>query len=99
MATEPSNPLHIIGDRFVLCRWHLITGPYVEDSDRSLENLCSRIPEHLNDYDSDTLSVCEVKDSIWKKNKRDPSDTRPLQLKTLFEIEHYADPGEEEEEG
>ena len=89
MARDGSEPL----DRFVLCRWSLTYGCMVEESSGDLEGLLAKIPEHLNGGESGTLAVCEV--MSWRGSDRWELDVH--EYETLYQIEYYEDPSEEEE--
>lgn len=82
-------------DRFILCRWNIIYGCMVETSGNSLETLLSEIPEHLHDGDDDTLCVCEV---ISWRGDDDMNELDVHESTTLYQLEHYADPSEEDED-
>lgn len=82
-------------DRFILCRWDLIYGCMVETSGPNLEALLSEIPEHSHDNDDDTLCVCEV---ISWRGDTDMNELDVHEYTALYQIEHYADPSEEEDD-
>ena len=82
-------------DRFILCRWNLIYGCMVETSANTLPQLCQDIPEYLCDGDDETLCVCEV---ISWRGDADMNDIEPHEVETLYQLEHYADPSEDEDE-
>lgn len=84
----------VIGDRFALCRFHLVHGTIVEDTDNNLGSLLSRTPDYIDSGNDEVLSVCEI--GGWKVSKHDPSDLIPVSVRTIYEIHHYDDPYEEQ---
>ena len=82
-------------DSFILCRWHLIYGPMVETSGPNLAELMREIPDYLHDGDDETLCVCEV--FSWRGDA-DMNELDPHELETLYQLEHYLDPSEEDDE-
>ncbi len=88
----------IPGDRFILCRFGLVHGCMVLDSGNNLAVLLENVPEHLDELESERLSVCEV--GRWLSNPHDYGDpfaAKPDDVTTLYEIVHYADPSDEDE--
>lgn len=89
------------GDTFILCTFglSLVRSPgcdvNVLDSNNNLSELCKSIPEHL-EMEGDRLSVCRV--GRWVAPESDISDTRPLDLETIFEVEPYEIEAMEDEE-
>ena len=82
-------------DRYVLCRWDLIHGCMVETSGNDLAELMMEVPDFLTESEDERLSVCEV--MSWRED-RDSQEMEPHEIETLYEVHHYADPAEEEEE-
>ena len=70
--------------------------PLVLESSDSLADVCAKIPEHITS--DENLSVCEVVKGKWVLDPRDPSDSRPPKVVTLYELEHYSDPADEDED-
>jgi hypothetical protein len=87
----------VIRDRFILATFpKLFRGrPLVLESSDSLTDLCSKIPEHITA--DEKLSVREVVECKWLIDPRDPSISRPLRTVILYELEHCADPSDEDE--
>lgn len=82
-------------DRYVLCRWNLIYGCMVEASNNDLAELLMEVPDFLSENEDERLCVCEV--MSWREDQADWS-MDPHEIETLYEIHHYADPTEEDEE-
>lgn len=82
------------GDRYILCRFDIRWGCIVEASSDNLDDVLKEIPEHLNDGEDSTLSICQVNSWIGY----DGNELDPLEPRTLYEIHHYADPDESEDE-
>jgi hypothetical protein len=83
------------GDRWALIRWSFRYGPMIEDSHRDLGKLLAAIPDCIHDGYSERLSVCEVLE--WVMDTKIGHDYIPTKIKTLYEIEWYADPEDEVE--
>ena len=84
------------GDRFILARFSVGFGCMVEESSNDVGDVLSKVPDHIHDSDDQTLSVCEV--AYWVLDPEDPSDGTPCDVTTLYQIQHYADPSDEEDE-
>jgi hypothetical protein len=84
------------GDRFILCTFSLTFGCMVEESSNNLGEVLSKVPDHIHEDGEDRISVCEV--AYWILDPSDPSDGTPCGVETLYEVQHYADPSEEEDE-
>jgi len=83
------------GDRFVLCTFSLFGGgvPTVLEQSDDIQKLCATIPN----YWEEELSICEVVDSEWVTSHNDPTDSNPVQVRTLFEVSMNEFPTEDEE--
>lgn len=84
------------GDNWALIRWSFRYGPMIQESDADLDKLLAQIPAQLNAGDEDRLSVCEILEWVVDK-EGDPTDYIPSKIRTLYEIDWYADPSEDEE--
>jgi len=89
---DSKSSIAVEGDRYILCRFNLHYGTIVEDSSNFLEEMLRSIPNFFCGDDSEDLYVCEVYE--WCQSSRDPSDSNPSKMKTLFKIEHLNDPSE-----
>ena len=85
------------GDSWALIRWSFRYGPMIQESDADLGKLLAEIPAHLNEGEGERLSVCQILEWVVDK-EGDPTDYIPSKIRTLYEIDWYADPGEDEEE-
>jgi len=85
------------GDSWALIRWSIRYGPMIEESGDDLGKLLAETPVHLNETDEERLSVCEVLEWVVDK-EGDPTDYIPSKIRTLYEIDWYADPSEDDEE-
>jgi hypothetical protein len=97
--TNLKNPREYIGDQYILCTFPLMMRgiPLVLESSNDLAEVYKAIPEHLSE-DERTLSICEVPKSIWITSKSDPTDSNPVAVRTLSEVEFHATCSEEDEE-
>lgn len=83
------------GDRWALIRWSLLHGPLIEESNEDLGRLMAEVPHHLDETNDERLSVCEVLEHVVD-NEGDPTDYIPTKIVTLYELDWYADPEEQE---
>ncbi len=72
----------------------MIYGCMVETSGNDLDALLSEIPEYLHDGDDETLCVCEV---ISWRGDADMNELDVHESTTLYQLEHYQDPSEEDD--
>jgi hypothetical protein len=83
------------GDRYALIRWSFLYGPMIEESNPDLGKLLAEAPDHLYDQGG-RLSVCEI--HKWVEDTKGGREVIPIELNTLYEIDWYADPDDEEDE-
>ncbi len=96
MSRELKTREHI-GDRYILCTFPLLARgePFVLESSNDLADVYKAAPEHLDDSTT-CLSICEVLDCVWVTHKNDQTESTPVDITTLSEIEFHAQPAEED---
>lgn len=93
------EPKKVPGDKFILCTFPLMYrgAPSVDDSDNSLGELLSRVPQYITD--EGTYSVCRV--AFWVESSHGGIDSEPGEWKTILTItaDDLEAADEDEEEG